>query len=315
MVEMRIIQRVSKYKKIIILIVVFGVVVLLLDAQHARYAELKYQADAIHAGYNESDTLHIPINTTAVRIVSPYSTKQITDRYRVYSPENIQFHLEDYSEASHLKSIMTADALTKYKADHPGTSFEGVSDADILNLEGGTKDASPHIIMQNGKYSSKQTFHIIFESKELNFWSLIYGKVHKTLTYIADVPYQNNEINQDESLINRYISNKIHGALVQDMAQGQEEQNKACPYWSFHALKKEADNDLYSVERVNCSYFDHFRPEDAKYNLGFEGELIMVDIYAPNIEDGEKAFLTALAQDGFKPSDKLRVEYIHKPSN
>jgi hypothetical protein len=292
----------------------FLLFVLLLYFQFVQYQTVKKEIATIHSGYYNADELHINTKTTTLPIISNYtSAKEINDQYLSSSPEHILFKIVDYSAATYFQSIMTKDALAKYKLEHPTLSFEGVSDEEILNVNEMAAKAAPHIILQNDQLSSQKTLHIVFEPKRANIWAFFLGKPRKTLTYIADVPYQNNEANQDEFLINRYISDKLHGALAEDMARGQEEQKKACPYWSFRSFDEEKIPLDFHILTVECSYFEQFLPAGVGDRLSFDGEQITVEIYTPSIEDGKRAFREALAKDGFKESGKLRVVYIHAP--
>jgi hypothetical protein len=109
-------------------------------------------------------------------------------------------------------------------------------------------------------------------------------------------------------LWNLYSPNEDEKAIGQEPTKEEqeilEEYDQNCPMDSL-IFEAEKEN-IFNVTNVKCSYNELYKDIQT-------GEDVTVEIYTEDLEEGKREFLNWLTENELSVSDKLRVEYIHKP--
>jgi len=281
-----------------------------------EYQSLKKETQAIiiPISFIEGDTI-IPLYKS--RDYKPFtSLEEFSSKYNIGITPDIQTKVMIFDMTNAIKTTLTKDYFEKYKKEHPdyAKAIESAPQDIIFDFDKkfGIESDSRVVLRVESPYSIGQKYTLSLNRKTNNIWSYLLGAPSQTETNLAKADITGRPNNPIDAEIERYIISVFRSYFTRDLVEQEEQKKENCKY--IIGLDKNATN-IYS--RKPTIEFNYLKGRCASIHADEDtpssGEAIWVNIFTSNLEDGKKAFQAALAQDGFKESDKLRVNYVYMP--
>lgn len=245
----------------------------------------------------------------------PDDSKNYQDTFAITISPNLEHSIFATNESDRLKLFLTDENINAYRSRVRGTNISLTNEEIRKSIDGSVNDSSLlTLFVTDPSLKPRQKYTISISPKHFNIFNHFLGEPKKSITFVIKNAEDPNKPTYPEQYAEKFINSLLKSEFLEGNKKQQEAQSQACPFWTvntdkFQSRKKEG---TFETMAVRCSYFAQ---EDEDSNIGFTGEQITVEIYTPDFETGEQAFRDALAKDGFKESDKLRIVFVHKPKN
>lgn len=275
-----------KKKKFLILLPIL-IVGIFLYFQYQQYSKLPDFNNVTYQPVNGADDIPINWRFTCINLPEEFATidveRQIGVRVNPYFEHKLTYLTQTDLYLQSLEKTNQKEVFSKIEGSDEITSAVG-------------EKIQPIVERINDPYEINTEYTVTIYYKKLNLFNLIQPK-----TTIMTFKTGESEEDEYESRASKLIST-ISSRPPKEAIQEMQEQEKKCPVFT---IRFDAPEGNFKIKLVNCP-FATYTDEDL-------GEDVTVEIYTSDFEQGKQAFRDWLVENGLQESDKLRVEYIHKP--
>ncbi len=243
--------------------------------------------------------------------------------FKVESMKSVSAFEKSYSIASSLpgiriiringeeiiKQYMTIEYLDTYLQNHSqfANAIREIPKSEFLGSQVNSTKESRLAIVFLSKVLAENDHFIEISSKKFNTWNTLLGPAK----YRAEFRVVQDPLHMQSAT---YIDAMLEDHIIRIANKWQNNKTQTfeskCPV-KYLAYNFNSERPLYALKTSEYHFIEMLCSHE---QLAIDnGEQITVEIYTKNLEDGKRAFREALAKDGFKESDKLRVVYIHVP--